>query len=165
MSDVSMFSLEGKTMIVTGASKGIGLAIAEGFAREGAKVSICARNTETLEQARAQIAGHGGVVHATPCDVSDSAALEAYMAAAHEALGDVHVLVNNPSGFGMDDDEEGGGPEIGDRAQRRCQKAPDVDAPDRRLDRLSCVVRVRRLCRVGRIPGQRRHRQRHVVLH
>ena len=53
MSDVSMFSLEGKTMIVTGASKGIGLAIAEGFAREGAKVSICARNAETLEQARA----------------------------------------------------------------------------------------------------------------
>lgn len=99
--------LKDKGVIVTGASKGIGLAIAEGFAREGAKVSICARNAETLEQARAQIAGHGGVVHATPCDVSDSAALEAYMAAAHEALGDVHVLVNNPSGFGMDDDEEG----------------------------------------------------------
>jgi 3-oxoacyl-[acyl-carrier protein] reductase len=99
--------LKDKGVIVTGASKGIGLAIAEGFAREGAKVSICARNAETLEQARAQIAGHGGVVHAAPCDVSDSAALEAYMAAAHEALGDVHALVNNPSGFGMDDDEEG----------------------------------------------------------
>ena len=67
--------LKDKGVIVTGASKGIGLAIAEGFAREGAKVSICARNAETLEQARAQIAGHGGVVHAAPCDDSDSAAL------------------------------------------------------------------------------------------
>jgi 3-oxoacyl-[acyl-carrier protein] reductase len=99
--------LKDKGVIVTGGSKGIGLAIAEGFAREGAKVSICARNPETLEQARARIAGHGGMVHAAPCDVGDSAALEAYVAAAHEALGAVHVLVNNPSGFGDADDEEG----------------------------------------------------------
>lgn len=97
--------LKDKGVIVTGGSKGIGLAIAQGFAREGAKVSICARNPETLEQARAQIAGHGGMVHAAPCDVSDSAALEAYMAAAAEALDEVHVLVNNPSGFGVADDD------------------------------------------------------------
>ncbi len=99
--------LKDKGVIVTGGSKGIGLAIAEGFAREGAKVSICARGAETLEQARAQIARQGGVVHAAPCDVSDIAALEAYVAAAHEALGAVHMLVNNPSGFGDADDEEG----------------------------------------------------------
>jgi 3-oxoacyl-[acyl-carrier protein] reductase len=99
--------LTDKGVIVTGGSKGIGLAIAEGFAREGAKVSICARNAETLEQARAQIAGHGGMVHAMPCDVGDVASMEAYVAAAHETLGDVHVLVNNPSGFGMADDDAG----------------------------------------------------------
>jgi 3-oxoacyl-[acyl-carrier protein] reductase len=99
--------LKDKGVIVTGGSKGIGLAIAEGFAREGAKVSICARGAEALEQARARLAGHGGTVHAGTCDVSDGAALEAYVAEAHAALGTVHVLVNNPSGFGEADDEEG----------------------------------------------------------
>ena len=99
--------LKDKGVIVTGGSKGIGLAIAEGFAREGARVSICSRGAGALEAARDRLAGHGGVVHAAPCDVSDSAALEAYVAAAHEALGAVHVLVNNPSGFGMADEDEG----------------------------------------------------------
>ncbi|MFP6745457.1 MAG: SDR family oxidoreductase [Alphaproteobacteria bacterium] len=99
--------LKDKGVIVTGGSKGIGLAIAEGFAREGARVSICSRGAGALEAARDRLAGHGGGVHAAPCDVSDGAALEAYVAAAHEALGAVHVLVNNPSGFGMADDDEG----------------------------------------------------------
>ena len=99
--------LKDKGVIVTGGSKGIGLAIAEGFAREGARVSICSRGAGALEAARDRLASHGGVVHAAPCDVSDGAALEAYVAAAHEALGAVHVLVNNPSGFGMADDDEG----------------------------------------------------------
>ena len=99
--------LKDKGVIVTGASKGIGLAIAEGFAREGAKVSVCARGPEALEQARERLAGHGGVVHAARCDVGDGAAMEAYLAAAHKALRAVHVLVNNPSGFGDTDDEKG----------------------------------------------------------
>ena len=99
--------LKGKGVIVTGASRGIGFAIAEGFAREGANLSICARGAETLEQARARLAGHGATVHAAPCDVADSEALRDYVAAAREALGNVHVLVNNPSGFGDSDDEDG----------------------------------------------------------
>lgn len=99
--------LRGKGVIVTGASRGIGYAIAEGFVREGAHVSICARRPDILEQARERLSNHGSIVHAHPCDVSDSAALEDYVAKAHEALGDVHVLVNNPSGFGETDDEEG----------------------------------------------------------
>jgi 3-oxoacyl-[acyl-carrier protein] reductase len=98
--------LGGKGVIVTGGSRGIGAAIAQGFAREGASVSICARDAADLERARDRLASYGTIVHAQRCDVTDMAALEAYVAAAHEALGDLHVLVNNPSGFGLGDDEE-----------------------------------------------------------
>ena len=99
--------LKGKKVIVTGASRGIGLSIAETFAEEGADVSICARGAETLEAARARIAAHGTTVHAQTCDVSDADALTGYIEAAAGALGGLNILVNNPSGFGRTDDEEG----------------------------------------------------------
>ena len=99
--------LNGKGVIVTGGSRGIGFSTAEAFAREGANVSICARSEGPLETARKALAAHGGTVHAAACDVSDPAALADYFAAAHQALGALHVLVNNPSGFGRTDDEDG----------------------------------------------------------
>ena len=99
--------LKGKKVIVTGASRGIGLSIADTFAREGADVSICARGADTLEAARAKIASHGTTVHAQTCDVSDANALVGYIEAAAGALGGLNILVNNPSGFGRTDDEEG----------------------------------------------------------
>jgi 3-oxoacyl-[acyl-carrier protein] reductase len=99
--------LKGKKVIVTGASRGIGLSIADTFAREGADVSICARGAETLKAARTKIAAHGTKVHAQACDVSDADALVAYIEAAAGALGGLNILVNNPSGFGRTDDEEG----------------------------------------------------------
>jgi 3-oxoacyl-[acyl-carrier protein] reductase len=99
--------LKGKKVIVTGASRGIGLSIAETFSKEGADVSICARGAENLETARARIATHGTKVHAQTCDVSDADALVGYVEAAAAALGGLNILVNNPSGFGRTDDEEG----------------------------------------------------------
>ena len=99
--------LKGKGVIVTGGSRGIGLSIAEGFAAEGANVSICARDPIALEAARVQLSAHGSTVHTQSCDVSDADALEHYLSAACEALGTLNVLVNNASGFGRGDDEEG----------------------------------------------------------
>jgi len=78
----------GKRVVVCGGSRGIGRAIAHGFAAGGAAVSICARGAETLEATRAELARHGN-------------------ATAAKALGGIDVLVNNASGFGMSDDEAG----------------------------------------------------------
>ena len=100
-------NLKGKGVIVTGGSRGIGLSIAQGFAAEGANVSICARDPIALEGARVQLSAHGSIVHTESCDVSDADALKRYLSAACEALGTLNVLVNNPSGFGRGDDEEG----------------------------------------------------------
>ena len=99
--------LNGKGVIVTGGSRGIGFAIADAFAAEGAKVSICGRTQSSLDTAREKLSGHGGTVHAAICDVADAAALETYINLAMSALGELHVLINNPSGFGRTDDEDG----------------------------------------------------------
>ncbi len=99
--------LQGKGVIVTGASRGIGRAIAQEFAAEGAKLAICARGGEALEQVRRELEAAGATVHAAPCDVGDATQLAAFLDGAHRALGRVDVLVNNPSGFGVTDDEAG----------------------------------------------------------
>lgn len=99
--------LNGKNVIITGASKGIGRATALEFAAEGANVAICARGAEALEATRADIAARGVTVHAQTCDVSDADALKSFLNGANEALGGIDILINNPSGFGLTDDESG----------------------------------------------------------
>lgn len=99
--------LKGKQAIVTGASKGIGRCTALLLAAEGADVAICARGADALEATRAEVAKCGGKVFAQTCDVADAKALNDFIHAAHRALGGVDILVNNPSGFGLSDDEAG----------------------------------------------------------
>ena len=101
--------LKGKRVIVTGGSRGIGLAIAEEFVKEGAAVSICARGQQSLDEAckLLETAGGGGEVHARTCDVSDPIALQEYIESAVAAFNGLNILVNNPSGFGRTDDEQG----------------------------------------------------------
>jgi 3-oxoacyl-[acyl-carrier protein] reductase len=100
--------LKGKGVIVTGASRGIGRAIALGFAAEGANVAICARGQDALEKTVAELRATGVNVHAAVCDVGDAASLDAFLEGSYGALGRVDVLVNNASAMAMvlpDEDE------------------------------------------------------------
>ena len=86
--------LEGKTALVTGAGRGIGRAIAVGFAREGAQVMLSGRAVPGLESAAAEVRAAGGRAIVEPCDVSVEAQADALAAAAEAAFGRVDVLVN-----------------------------------------------------------------------
>lgn len=93
--DLSLFDLSGRKALVTGASRGLGRAIAEGLARAGADVAITARTRPALaETARAiEALGHRAVP--VTLDVSDPAAIDAGVAGAAAALGGLDILVNN----------------------------------------------------------------------
>ena len=100
-------SFSGKSVVVTGASRGIGRAIALAFADCGANVSICARGAEALKNTEAELKEKGHKVHAAVCDLADGAAVTRYINDAAGALGGIDVLVNNASGFGNTDNEDG----------------------------------------------------------
>lgn len=87
-----MAALNGKVAIVTGASRGIGRAIAEVFAREGARVVICGREQETLNQVAAEI---GPSVKPIACHVGRADQIENMVAVAARECGPVDILVNN----------------------------------------------------------------------
>ena len=97
----------GKRVIVMGGSRGIGRSIALGFAAAGASVSICARSPGPLEATRGEIAALGVTAHAASVDLADAAAIQLYVPQAVAALGGLDILVNNASGFGHSDDEDG----------------------------------------------------------
>jgi NAD(P)-dependent dehydrogenase (short-subunit alcohol dehydrogenase family) len=86
--------LTGKRAVVTGASRGIGLAIADTLAAEGADVVLVARQREALEAAAGRIARHGGRVLAVAADTTDDAAVRAMMDTTVAELGGVDILVN-----------------------------------------------------------------------
>ena len=92
--------LHGKVAVVTGASRGIGKAVAKGLIQEGCKVAICARNAERLHSAVADLSqgkndpGERRVL-GVATDVTDEAAVQKFVAAAHQAFGRIDILVNN----------------------------------------------------------------------
>jgi NAD(P)-dependent dehydrogenase (short-subunit alcohol dehydrogenase family) len=83
-----------KSVVVTGASSGIGRASAVAFAREGARVLLVGRRQEELEQAQREIGGDAGVTAVHPADVTAADAPEAIVRAAVDAFGGLDVLVN-----------------------------------------------------------------------
>lgn len=87
--------LKGKVVLITGGSKGIGLACAKAFGDEGAKVSIASRDAANLEKARAELKAAGIDVHTFVADLTDPAQAHAMVAAAEKALGPVDILVNS----------------------------------------------------------------------
>jgi NAD(P)-dependent dehydrogenase (short-subunit alcohol dehydrogenase family) len=89
--------LDGHAALITGGSKGLGLAIAEHFVEAGAKVALVARGAAALEAARAKIAGRfqGAQVVAIPADISTAEGCAHAVATATASLGPIDILVNN----------------------------------------------------------------------
>ncbi len=90
-----LFSVQGKTAIVTGASSGLGVYFAEALAGAGANVVIAARRTDRLAAVEQRIAAGGGSVISQVCVVADSASVNALVAAACDRFGRVDIMLNN----------------------------------------------------------------------
>ncbi|EGJ11781.1 MULTISPECIES: NAD(P)-dependent oxidoreductase [Rubrivivax] len=101
-------SLQGRTLFITGASRGIGLAIALRAARDGANVVLVAKTSDpnpklpgTVHEAAEQVRAAGGQALAVPTDIRDDAAVAAAVAAAVERFGGIDILVNNASAISL----------------------------------------------------------------
>jgi NAD(P)-dependent dehydrogenase (short-subunit alcohol dehydrogenase family) len=89
-----MEDMNGKLVVITGGSRGLGRACAEAFAARGAELALLSRGAAELQQTAAELRARGTTVHALPCDVTDPAQVEAAFA----SLPRCDVLVNNAGG-------------------------------------------------------------------
>lgn len=92
---LDLFDCTGKVVIVTGASSGLGVSFARGFAEAGADVVLAARRAEKLADTAAMVEGLGRKALVVPADVADPARCQAVVDAAMDAFGHVDVLINN----------------------------------------------------------------------
>ncbi|MFB9908781.1 SDR family NAD(P)-dependent oxidoreductase [Allokutzneria oryzae] len=98
---LSLFSLEGRTALVTGASRGIGRAIALAYAEAGADVALLARSTDALREVAELVEKLGRQAVVLTCDVGEEDQVRAAVADTVSQLGRLDVLVNNAGGFGF----------------------------------------------------------------
>ncbi|QDP41836.1 SDR family NAD(P)-dependent oxidoreductase [Radiobacillus deserti] len=92
--------IENQVIIITGASSGLGKALATAFAKQGAKLAICARNEERLYKVEHQLINQGAEVLAVKADVSRREDVDRFISLAEDRFGKVDVLINNASVFG-----------------------------------------------------------------
>src|SRR5688572_12368835 len=107
-----MADLAGKTLFITGASRGIGLAIAKRAARDGANVAIVAKTQEphpklegTIETAAEEVRAAGGKALALACDIRNEDEIATAVAATVDAFGGIDICVNNASALSLSDIE------------------------------------------------------------
>src|SRR6476646_6001901 len=98
-------TLQGKVAFITGASMGIGEAIAELFLREGARVVLCARDLARTQDTAQRIGGTAENTLVLSCDVNKGEQVRATVQAAMQKFGRIDILVNN-AGFGLNDSVE-----------------------------------------------------------
>lgn len=98
--------LTGKRAVITGATKGIGRAVAETFAAEGASVSICARNADEVAATVASLTASGVKAFGRALDVADGVALSEWMSSSARELGGIDALVCNVSALAVGDSAE-----------------------------------------------------------
>src|SRR5581483_5350131 len=100
------YDLHGRTVLITGGSRGLGLLLAREFAREGARIALCARDMEELERARKVLEQNGAEAFAAPCDLTVRNQVEMWVHAVRYRFGSVDVLVNNAGSIQVGPREE-----------------------------------------------------------
>ena len=89
------YNLEDKVVLITGGTRGLGLALAREFAREGARIVICGRDRDTLERAQRDLAARRDRTLAIPCDVTDQQQVSHLVRTVHQRWRRIDVVVNN----------------------------------------------------------------------
>ncbi len=88
------FEFAGKTVLIAGGSRGLGLVLARELVDRGARVAICARTSSTLERAAAELRERGGAVLAEPCDIRDADQVQKFVQKVIDRWGSIDVLIN-----------------------------------------------------------------------
>ncbi|MCC5870356.1 MAG: SDR family oxidoreductase [Gammaproteobacteria bacterium] len=123
--------LTGRVALVTGASRGIGRAIAQGLAAEGARLVIAARGSEALEETQRALEATGAEVLAVPADVGDDASVTALVEKAREHFGRIDILISNASALAV----------TGDRASWEASLNVDVMGAVRLVEAVLPIMR------------------------
>ena len=89
------YDFKNKTVLITGGSRGLGLVLAREFAREGARIAICARDEHELERARIDLEKFAVEVMTVPCDITNKEEVAEMVVAINRRFGHIDVLVNN----------------------------------------------------------------------